>query len=74
MYPYYHDDSGVQVPFVTRTIQAHRVLQSLEETQATSINRDFNDDWGTRGLGLDDIDAESASTGGQTTITNVQPR
>ena len=29
-----------QAPFITRTIQAHRVLKSWKETQATSSRRD----------------------------------
>ncbi|XP_065906878.1 uncharacterized protein [Dysidea avara] len=70
-YQYSHKASfqtDAQAPFITRTIQAHRVLKSWKETEATSTKRDYTEYWGTQWLGLDDIDAESSSTGGQTTI------
>ena len=61
-----------QAPFVTRTIQAHRVLKSWKETQATSTRRDSSYNWHTQYLGLNNIDATSYPTG-QTTIYAGQP-
>ena len=61
-----------QAPFVTRTIQAHRVLKSWKETQATSTRRDSSYNWYTQYLGLNNIDATSYPTG-QTTIYAGQP-
>ena len=65
--------SNSRVPFITRTIRAHRVLKSWTETQATSTKRDSNNNWRTPWLGLDGIDATSYSTG-QTTISANYPR
>ena len=61
-----------QAPFITRTIQAHRVLKSWKETQATSTRRDSSYNWHTQYLGLNNIDATSYPTG-QTTIYAGQP-
>ena len=69
-YQYSHKASfytDAQVPFITRTIQAHRVLKSWKETQATSTKRYSGVNWGTQWLGLNNIDAKSVSTG-HTTI------
>ena len=65
--------SESQVPFITRTIQAHRVLKSWKETQATSTKRNSYSNWQTPWLGLNNIDATSYPTG-QTTIYPGQPR
>ena len=62
-----------QAPFITRTIQAHRVLKSWKETEATSTKRDACNNWHTPWLGLNDIDATSYPTG-QTTIYANRPR
>ena len=70
-YQYSHKASfytDAQVPFITRTIQAHRVLKSWKETQATSTKRYSGAYWNTQWLGLDNIDAKRSSTGGQVTI------
>ena len=61
-----------QAPFITRTIQAHRVLKSWKETQATSEKRDSNNNWHTKWLGLNNIDATSYPTG-QTSIYASRP-
>ena len=66
-------DSVDQVPFITRTIQAHRVLKSWKESQATSIRRDFYNNWDTQWLGLNNIDATSYPTG-RTTVYASRPR
>ena len=69
-YQYSHKasfQSVYQAPHITRTIQAHRVLKSRKETEATSSKRDHKSVWGTQWLGLDDIDVKSQPTG-QTTI------
>ena len=62
-----------QAPFITRTIQAHRVLKSWKETQATSTKRNSYSNWHTAWLGLNGIDATSCPTG-QTTIYASRPR
>ena len=62
-----------QAPFITRTIQAHRVLRSWRETQATSTKRDSYNYWQTPWLGLNNIDATSSPTG-KTTIYASRPR
>ena len=61
-----------QAPFITRTIQAHRVLKSWKETQATSSRRYSSYNWHTKWLGLNNIDATGYPTG-QTTIILCQP-
>ena len=74
-YDYSHKPGGVSVaktPFITRTIQAHRVLKSWKETQATSTRRDSTASWHQPYLGLDDTDANDCSTG-QTTIYADRP-
>ena len=76
-YQYSHKASfytDAQVPFITRTIQAHRVLKSWKETQATSTKRYSGAYWNTQWLGLDNIDAKRSSTGGQVTIHPGQPK
>ena len=65
--------SESKVPFITRTIRAHRVLKSWRETQATSTKRDSYNNWHTPWLGLNNIDATSSYTG-QTTIYASRPR
>ena len=70
-YQYSHKASfytDAQVPFFSRTIQAHRVLKSWKETQATSTKRYSGAYWNTQWLGLDNIDAKHSSTGSQVTI------
>ncbi|XP_065906868.1 uncharacterized protein [Dysidea avara] len=66
-----HTDA--EAPFIARTIQAHRVLKSWKETQATSTKRDSSKYWSTQWLGLDNTDAKSISTG-VTTIYPGQPK
>ena len=79
MYLYY-DSSGKarwhnndQAPFITRTIQAHRVLQSWEQTQATTTKRTSTALWNKPYLGLDNVDALSCLTG-HTTIYAIRPQ
>jgi len=64
--------SVYQAPHISRTVQAHRVLKSWRETEATSSKRDHRSLWGTPWLGLDDIDAKSEPTG-QSTIRASRP-
>ena len=79
MYLYYDTSAKAswqtndQAPFITRTIQAHRVLQEWDETQATTTKRTSTSLWNTPYLGLDDIDARSCPTG-HTTIYAVRPQ
>ena len=61
-----------QAPFITRTIQAHRVCRSWKETQATRTKRDSYNNWHTEWLGFNNIDAISSYTG-QTTIYASRP-
>ena len=69
MYLYYHYSHKAswytvsQSPFITHTIQAHRVLKSWKETQATSTSRDSTALWYQPYLGLDDTDANDCPTG-----------
>ena len=69
MYIYYHYSHKAswhtvsRSPFITRTIQAHRVLKSWNETQATSKRRDSTALWHQPYLGLDDTDANDCPTG-----------
>jgi len=75
-YQYSHKASfytDAQVPFITRTIQAHRVLKYWKETQATSSKRYSGAYWSKPWLGLDNTDAKSSSTG-QATIYPYHPR
>ena len=65
-YVYSHRASwhtAAQTPFITRTIQAHRVLKSWEESEATTVKRDRNNQWSRPYLGLDDTDANDCPTG-----------
>ena len=62
-----------QAPFITRTIQAHRVLKSWKESQATSTKRDSYNNWHTQWLGLNNIDATRYPTG-RTTVYASRPR
>ena len=64
--------SDAQVPFITRTIRAHRVLKPWKESEATSTKRDSYNYWQTQWLGLNNIDATSSYTG-QVTITPNTP-
>ena len=70
--------SVTQAPFITRTIQAHRVLKSWVETQATTTKRyslmpnTENNLWHEPYLGLDNTDANDYSTG-HTTIYAGRP-
>ena len=61
-----------QAPFITRTIQAHRVLKSWQETQATTTRRNSTASWYQPYLGLDDTDANDCPTG-QTIIYAGRP-
>ena len=75
-YVYSHKASSYsdsQAPFIPRSIQAHRVLRSWKETQATSTKRNFYNYWHTPWLGLNNIDATINSTG-ETTIYPSTPR
>ena len=78
MYLYYHYSHKAswqpvtKAPFITRTIQAHRVLKSWKETQATSARRYSGASWLRPYLGLDDTDANDCPTG-QTTIYAGRP-
>ena len=75
-YQYSHKASfqtDTEAPFITRTIQAHRVLKSWKETQATSTKRYSGAYWNTQWLGLDNTDAKSSSTG-QITIRPSQSK
>jgi len=58
----------IQTPFITRTIQAHRVLKSWKETEATSIIRYSGCLWTNPYLGIDGTDAHQSPTG-ETTIS-----
>ena len=74
-YEYSHKASWLsenEAPFITRTIQAHRILKSWKETEATSSKRDSTTFWHQPYLGLDDTDAECCPTG-QTTIYRDRP-
>jgi len=76
-YQYSHKATSytdAQAPFITRTIQAHRVLKYWKETQATSTKRYSGAYWNTQWLGLDNIDAKRSSTGGQVTIHPSQKK
>ena len=75
-YQYSHKASShtnAEAPFITRTIQAHRVLKSWKETQATSNKRNSLKNWSTQWLGLYNTDAKSSSTG-HTTIYPGRPK
>ena len=61
-----------QAPFISRTIQAHRVLKSWNETTATRTRRDTSYFWTRPYLGLDDTDADRCPTG-YTTIHAHKP-
>ena len=58
--PSFH--SVTQTPFIILIIQAHRVLKSWNETQATS-EKNSTAFWHQPYLGLDDTDASSCPTG-----------
>ena len=58
--------TNAEAPFIARTIQAHRVLKSWKETEATSTKRDSSKFWSTQWLGLDNSDAKNVSTGDTT--------
>ena len=74
-YSYSHKASWqpvTEAPFIARTIQAHRVLKSWNETEVDSIIRCFGAEWDQAYLGLDDTDANDCPTG-QTTISAGRP-
>jgi len=74
-YAYSHKASwhtGTEAPFITRTIQAHRVLKSWKETEATSKIRYSGCLWNKPYLGLDDTDAHRCPTG-ETEISYETP-
>ena len=75
-YEYSHKaswQSVTQTPFIIRIIQAHRVLKSWSETQATSIRRNSTEFWHQPYLGLDDTDASSCPTGHTIIYTRRAP-
>ena len=55
--------SILEAPFIDRTVQAHRVLKSWNETQATQYKRNKLKKWARPYLGLDDTDANDCPTG-----------
>ena len=68
-YSYSHKASWLsekQAPFIPRTIQAHMVLKSWKETEATSTSRYSGSSWEQAYLGLDNTDADSQPTGNTT--------
>ena len=75
MYIYYSHShkaswqSVTQAPFISRTIQAHRVLKYWSETQATRNYRYSRVKWTTPYLGIDDTDANDCPTGHATIHT-----
>ena len=74
-YSYSHKASWLTVdeaPFITRAIQAHRVLKSWKESEATSTKRYSDCSWTKPWLGLDDTDAKACPTG-KTTISSETP-
>ena len=64
--------SVYQAPFITCTIQAHRVLKSWKETEATTTMRYSGAPWHKAYLGLDDTGANDCPTG-QATIYADRP-
>ena len=78
MYLYYHYSHKAcrllvnQAPFITRTIQAHRVLKYWQEIQATTTRRNYTAFCSQEYLGLDDTDANDCPTG-ETTIYANRP-
>ena len=74
-YSYSHKPSWIsvnQAPFITRTVQAHRVLKSWKETEATTTKRYNGASWKQPYLGLDNSDADSRPSG-KTTIYAGRP-
>ena len=74
-YSYSHKaswQSVTEAPFISRTIQAHRVLKSWNETLATRYTRNSRHKWKTPYLGLDDTDANDCPTG-HATIHTYRP-
>ena len=75
-YAYSHKASWQSVytsPFISRTIQAHRVLKPWKESQATSSVSQLNSpNWASGWLGLDDTDANDCPTG-EVTIHATTP-
>ena len=74
-YSYSHKASWqtvTEAPFISRTIQAHRVLRYWNETQANRYNRTSLHTWVTPYLGLDDTDANDCPTG-HATIHTYRP-
>jgi len=55
--------STAQAPFITRTIQAHRVYKPWKESEASTIKRGRRSYWSQPYLGLDDTDANDCPTG-----------
>ena len=79
MYLYYDFSSKptwmsvTEAPFITRTIQAHRVLKNWKETVATATKRYYSFSWYRTYLGLDDTDANDNPTG-EVTIYPGRPK
>lgn len=74
-YSYSHKASWqtiTQAPFISRTIQAHRVMKYWNETQATRYIRKASKKWKRPYLGLDDTDANDCPAG-QATIYTYRP-
>ena len=69
MYLYYAYSSKptwmpvTEAPFISRTIQAHRVLKYWKETEATTTQRYPGFSWYRTYLGLDDTDVNDNPTG-----------
>ena len=74
-YSYSHKaswQSVTQAPFIARTIQAHRVLKSWNETEVTTIYRYSGAEWDQPYLGLDNTDTDDCPTD-QVTIYAGRP-
>ena len=78
MYLYYRYSSKptwmsvAEAPFITRTIQAHRVLKYWKETEATTTKRYKGASWSSTYLGTDGTDADCNPTG-ETTVYAGMP-
>ena len=74
-YRYSHKPTSMPVaeaPFITRTIQAHRILKYWKETEATTTKRHDGASWSSTYLGIDGTDADYIPTG-ETTIHAGMP-
>ncbi len=57
---YYSANNGGSGSWVDRWVQAHQILVSWNEAQATSVNRLSSTPWNVAYVGLNDIDAKSS--------------